>query len=164
MRAMTPIDTLIDASWIVPVEPAGQTLPNHAVAIRQGRIVDLLPTAEAVQRYQVTEHLSRPGHVVIPGLVNAHTHAAMTLLRGFADDMPLVQWLREHIWPAEQQWMSESFVHDGTRLAMAEMLAAGVTCFNDMYFFPETVARAAARFGMRACVGMIVVEFPNPWA
>lgn len=161
---MTAIDTLIDASWVIPVEPAGRSYADHAVAIRQGRIVDVLATAEAVQRYQPAERISRPGHVVMPGLVNAHTHAAMTLLRGYADDMPLVQWLREHVWPAEQRWVSESFVHDGTELAIAEMVRGGVTCFNDMYFFPETSARAAARLGMRACIGMIVVEFPTPWA
>jgi 5-methylthioadenosine/S-adenosylhomocysteine deaminase len=134
------------------------------VAVRQGRIVDLLPGADAAARYSADQVIERPSHLLIPGLVNAHTHAAMTLLRGLADDIPLMQWLQEHIWPAEQRWMSAEFVEHGTELAMAEMLLGGTTTFNDMYFFPEVVARSAARIGMRVCVGMILIKFPTVWA
>ena len=161
---MEKVDTLIKTRWVAPVAPASGVLPDHAVAIRQGRIVDLLPSAAALARYDAAEIVDRPGHLLIPGLVNAHTHAAMTLLRGLADDLTLMDWLQHHIWPAERRWMSAEFVEHGTELAMAEMLLGGTTTFNDMYFFPEVVARAAARVGMRACVGMILIKFPTVWA
>jgi 5-methylthioadenosine/S-adenosylhomocysteine deaminase len=161
---MEKVDTLIKSRWVAPVAPAGGVLEHHAVAIRQGRIVDLLPAAEALARYEAPEIIERPGHLLIPGLVNAHTHAAMTLLRGLADDLPLMDWLQGHIWPAEQRWVSAEFVEHGTELAMAEMLLGGTTTFSDMYFFPEVVARVAARAGMRACVGMILIKFPTVWA
>lgn len=158
------IDTLITARWIIPVEPDGVTLEHHALAIDRGRIADLLPTTEALVKYQPRRIERLEHHALIPGLVNAHTHAAMTLLRGVADDLPLMQWLQEHIWPLEHKWIGESFVRDGAQLAMAEMIRGGITCFNDMYFFPEVVAREAVRAGMRAAVGMIVVDFPTAWA
>lgn len=161
---MEKVDTLIKTRWVAPVAPAGGVLAHHAVAIRQGRIVDLLPSEDALERYDAAEIVDRPGHLLIPGLVNAHTHAAMTLLRGLADDLTLMDWLQNHIWPAERRWMSADFVEHGTELAMAEMLLGGTTMFNDMYFFPEVVARAAARVGMRACVGMILIKFPTVWA
>jgi 5-methylthioadenosine/S-adenosylhomocysteine deaminase len=161
---MEKVDTLIKTRWVAPVAPASGVLADHAVAIRQGRIVDLLPSEDALERYDAAEVVDRPGHLLIPGLVNAHTHAAMTLLRGLADDLTLMDWLQNHIWPAERRWMSAEFVEHGTELAMAEMLLGGTTTFNDMYFFPEVVARAAARVGMRACVGMILIKFPTVWA
>jgi 5-methylthioadenosine/S-adenosylhomocysteine deaminase len=161
---MEKVDTLIKARWVAPVVPAGQVLEHHAVALRQGRIVDLLPLDEAVERYAAAETVERPAHLLIPGLINAHTHAAMSLLRGLADDIPLMEWLQQHIWPAEQRWMSAEFVEHGAELAMAEMLLGGTTTFNDMYFFPEVVARVASRIGMRVCVGMILIKFPTVWA
>ena len=161
---MEKVDTLIKARWVAPVVPAGGAREHHAVAIRQGRIVAVLPTAEAAARFDAAEVVERPTHLLIPGLVNAHTHASMSLLRGLADDLPLMSWLQDHIWPAEQRWMSAEFVEHGTELAMAEMLLGGITTFNDMYFFPEVVARVAARIGMRACVGMILIKFPTVWA
>jgi 5-methylthioadenosine/S-adenosylhomocysteine deaminase len=159
-----PIDALIEARWIIPIEPLGLVREQAAVAVHEGRILDVLPREEAHARYAPRDLYERPTHALLPGFVNAHTHAAMTLLRGLADDLPLKAWLEEHIWPAERKWMSASFVRDGTELAIAEMLRGGTTCFNDMYFYPEVVARAAAEHGMRATVGMIVVEFPTPWA
>jgi 5-methylthioadenosine/S-adenosylhomocysteine deaminase len=161
---MQTIDTLIHARWIVPVEPDERIYTNHSLAVDEGRILAILPTEEARLRYTpVVEHeLDR--QVLMPGLVNTHTHAAMTLLRGLADDLPLNEWLNRHIWPAESRWVSEEFVHDGSHLAMAEMLRGGTTCFNDMYFFPDVTARAAANCGMRACVGLIVIDFPTVWA
>jgi 5-methylthioadenosine/S-adenosylhomocysteine deaminase len=161
---MEKIDTLIKARWVAPVLPDGRVLEHHAVAIRQGRIVDVLPARSADERYDAAEVIDRRGHLLIPGLVNAHTHASMTLMRGLADDLPLMEWLQAHIWPAEQRWMSAEFVEHGAELAIAEMLRGGTTTFNDMYFYPEVVARVAARAGMRACVGMILIKFPTVWA
>jgi len=158
------IDTLIKAGWIIPVEPHGKVLENHALAIHAGRIVDILPAALAAEQFQASQLVELPRHALIPGLVNSHTHAAMSLLRGNADDLPLMEWLEQHIWPLEQRHAGEAFVRDGTDLAIAEMLRGGVTCFNDMYFFPETTARRATLAGMRAVVGMILVDFPTAWA
>jgi 5-methylthioadenosine/S-adenosylhomocysteine deaminase len=160
----TFVDTLIDAKNIVPIVPAQTTLSDHTVAINDGRIQAIVPTAEANTLYEARTRLSLPNHVLIPGLVNAHTHAAMTLMRGLADDLPLMRWLTEHIWPAEAAHVSAKFVYDGTLLACAEMLRSGVTCFNDMYFFPEAAARAALDAKMRAVLGMIVIEFPSAYA
>jgi 5-methylthioadenosine/S-adenosylhomocysteine deaminase len=158
------IDTVIDARSIVPIVPAHTTLTDYSIAIQSGRIVALLPTNEANTAYQPSKRISLPNHVLIPGLVNAHTHAAMTLMRGLADDLPLMAWLNDHIWPAEAANVSSNFVYDGTLLACAEMLRAGVTCFNDMYFFPEAAARAVVDAQMRAVLGMIVIEFPSAYA
>ncbi len=124
----------------------------------------IAPAQEAAARFATYESLDLPGHVLIPGLVNAHTHAAMALLRGLADDLPLMRWLEEHIWPAEARHVSREFVRDGTLLACAEMLRGGVTCFNDMYFFPEAALEAALAAGLRSAQGMIVIEFPSAYA
>ena len=161
---MQTIDTLIHSRWIVPVEPDGTVYEHHSLAIRQGRILDILPTDQARNLYAAATEHELDSHLLIPGLVNAHTHAAMSLLRGLADDLPLNEWLNDHIWPAESRWVNEDFVHDGTQLAMAEMLRSGTTCFNDMYFYPDVTARVAASCGMRACVGLIVLDFPTVWA
>ena len=161
---MTAVDTLIHSRWIAPVEPAATLFEHHSVAIHEGRILDILPTEQALASYTASVEHSLDRHLLIPGLVNAHTHAAMSLLRGLADDLPLHEWLNDHIWPAESRWINEEFVHDGTQLAMAEMLRSGTTCFNDMYFFPDVCARAAASCGMRASVGLIVLDFPTVWA
>jgi 5-methylthioadenosine/S-adenosylhomocysteine deaminase len=123
-----------------------------------------LPTELAKQRYQGTVVENLQNHVVLPGLINSHTHAAMSLMRGIADDLPLMDWLQNHIWPLEHQWMSEAFVKDGTDLAIAEMLRGGTTCFNDMYFFPNIAAQQAQQAGIRATVGLIVIDFPTVWA
>ena len=164
---MTPtpvaIDLLIEARWVAPVEPA-QLLTNHAVAVHNGRIVDLLPISQARTRYKVKRRVSLDNHLLLPGLINLHTHAAMSLMRGLADDRPLMDWLQNHIWPAEAAHLSAPFVLDGTRLACAEMLRSGVTCFNDMYFFPDAAATAAAELGMRAVLGITTLEFPTPYA
>jgi len=155
---------LINARWVVPVEPAGVALECHAVAVRDGRIEAVLPMAEAAGRYADYLRVDLPGHALIPGLVNAHTHAAMALMRGVADDLPLMRWLQEHVWPIEAKHASAQFVKDGTLLACAEMLRGGVTCMNDMYFFPEAALEAALAAGMRAALGLIVIEFPSAYA
>lgn len=157
-------DLVIEARWIIPVEPANLTLEDHAVSVSDGRITALLPTAEMRRRCRATEVRQLASHVLTPGLVNLHTHAAMTLMRGLADDRSLMDWLTKHIWPAEAKHVSPQFVHDGSLLACAEMLRGGVTCFNDMYFFPEQVAAAALQAGMRAALGIIVIEFPTVYA
>ena len=161
---MEPVDTQIDARWVIPVEPAGVVLEDHSVAIRDGIIVGVQPRSEANQRFEPANRVELHDHALIPGLVNLHTHASMSLMRGMADDMPLMKWLNDHIWPAEAKHVSPQFVYDGTLLACAEMLRGGVTCFNEMYFFPEQAARAAIDAGMRASIGLIAIEFPTAYA
>lgn len=157
-------ELLIHADWVLPVDATDSTLAQHSIAVDQGRIVALLPRPEATRQIQADRVLELPGHVLIPGLINAHTHSPMTLLRGLADDLPLMIWLHEHIWPAEGRWVDPEFVADGTRLAVLEMLRGGITCFNDMYFYPEVTARVAAEAGMRVLAGMIAVDFPTRYA
>lgn len=161
---MRTIDTLISARWILPIEPAGIVLEHHSIAIDAGRIVALLPTIDAAIGFAAREQIELNQHVLMPGLVNLHTHAAMTLMRGLADDLPLMTWLKDHIWPAEAKHVAPSFVKDGTLLACAEMLRGGTTCFNDMYFFPEATAQAVDEAGLRATIGMIALEFPTAYA
>lgn len=166
---MTPsstlaIDTLIEARWIVPVDPPNKTLTDHTIAIQDGKIIAILPTSDALSRFSPRHHFVLNHHLVIPGLINAHTHAAMTLMRGIADDLPLLEWLKECIWPIERQWVGTDFVLAGTMLACAEMLKGGITCFNDMYFFPEKAVEASVQSGIRAAIGLISIEFPTAYA
>ena len=161
---MKNIDTLISARWILPIEPSGTVLEHHSIAIEAGRIVALLPTTQATEEFAPREHVELHQHVLLPGLVNLHTHVAMTLMRGLADDLPLMSWLKDHIWPGEGKHVSPTFVKDGALLGCAEMLRGGVTCFNDMYLFPDATAQAVDQAGMRATIGMIAIEFPTPYA
>ncbi|MEM7252105.1 MAG: TRZ/ATZ family hydrolase [Pseudomonadota bacterium] len=161
---MRQIDSLISAGWILPVEPTGATMHDAAIAITDGLIVALGPRDQLEQDFVAVNRHHFPHHVLIPGLVNAHTHAAMSLFRGIADDLPLMDWLQNHIWPAEGRWVNEAFVTDGTRLAGLEMLRSGTTCFSDMYFFPDRTARAATDLGIRAVVGLIAIDAPTVWA
>jgi 5-methylthioadenosine/S-adenosylhomocysteine deaminase len=156
--------TVIEPRWVIPVSPAATVLSDHAVVIEADRISAILPLADAIARYSDAARVQLPEHVLIPGLVNLHTHAAMSLMRGMADDLSLMDWLQNHIWPAESRMVSDTFVYDGTLLACAEMLRGGVTCFNDMYFFPEAAARATLHAGMRAALGIIAVEFRSAYA
>lgn len=152
---------VLRADWVVPVAPRGQVIHDGVIVINHGRIEYVGP-ANTIDTNRVTEHL--PGHVLLPGLVNAHMHLPMTLLRGVADDLPLMTWLQEHIWPLEGKFVSAEFCHDGARLGLAESLRGGVTCINDMYFHPQATAAALDEFGMRGRVGMIVLDFPTPYA
>jgi 5-methylthioadenosine/S-adenosylhomocysteine deaminase len=161
---MEHVSTIIEARWVIPVEPAGITLENHAIAVRDGAIADIAPSHDIAKRYSADRRIALGEHVLIPGLINLHTHAAMTLMRGIADDLALMDWLRNHVWPVETRMVSPAFVRDGTLLACAEMLRGGITCFSDMYFFPEAAAHAAVEAGMRAAIGMIVIEMPSPYA
>jgi 5-methylthioadenosine/S-adenosylhomocysteine deaminase len=162
--AREPCDLLIEAGWVVPVEPHGVVLEDHAVAVRDGAIVALLPTAEARARFEAREHLRRPDSVLLPGLVNAHTHNPMTLMRGLADDLPLMRWLNEHVWPVEGAIMGAEYCADGVELAVAEMLRGGTTCCNENYFFPDVIAATYKRLGFRAVVGLPLIDFPSAWA
>ena len=156
--------TLLLPRWIVPVRPHGLTLTDHAIAIEDGRIVAVLPRTEAEREYSQFDRVELADHVVIPGLVNLHTHSAMSLMRGLADDQSLMTWLNEHIWPTEAKHVSQEFVFDGTQLACADMLKSGVTTFNDMYFFPDATSRAALSMHMRAAISIITIEFPTAYA
>lgn len=157
------IDLIIEPRWLVPVEPHGAVLEGHAVAVSGGRIIEVLPASDG-GRYRPARYERLPSHALIPGLVNLHTHAAMALLRGIADDLPLMEWLKTRIWPAEAKHVSPAFVRDGTLLACAEMLRGGITCFSDMYFFPEAAAEAACAMGMRVALGLVIIEFPTAYA
>lgn len=157
------VDTVIAARWIIPVLPREAVLEHHALAIADGEIVGLLPANDAFARYPSAQRYDLATHALIPGLINLHTHAAMTLMRGLADDLPLMTWLQDHIWPVEARVVCSDFVRDGSLLACAEMLRGGVTCFNDMYFFPDATAQAALQAGMRAAIGIIAVEFPSAY-
>jgi 5-methylthioadenosine/S-adenosylhomocysteine deaminase len=158
------VDLLIDARWVIPVNPARRVLEDHSVAVRGGRIVAVLPRSRAHADYAATERVSLPRHALIPGLVNLHTHASMALMRGLADELPPAQWFRDRIWPAEAKHVSPQFVYDGSLLACAEMLRGGITCFNEMYFYPAEAARAALDMGMRAALGLIVIDVPTAYA
>ena len=166
MTQTTPqsIDLLIEARWVVPVEPHAVVLENHAVAIDGERIVALLPIDEARATYAPRERVELGEHALIPGLVNSHTHNPMTLLRGLADDLPLMVWLQQHIWPAEARVIGPEFVRDGVELAVAEMLRGGTTCANENYFFPDVIGATYRKLGFRAVVGLPVIQFPTAWA
>jgi 5-methylthioadenosine/S-adenosylhomocysteine deaminase len=161
--AKAPLDLLLFPTWIVPVEPAGVVLRDHGLGIRDGRIALLAPRTEAL-RHPATETRELPGMLLSPGLINAHGHAAMSLFRGLADDLALMTWLQEHIWPAEAKWVGEDFVRDGTELAIAEQLKGGITCFSDMYFFPQVTCEAVHKAGVRAQISVPVLDFPIPGA
>ena len=157
-------DLVLSASWVLPVAPQNTVLKEHAVAIRDTEIVAIGPTASLLEAFAEAEHRHLQDHVLMPGLVNAHGHAAMTLLRGAGEDQPLQAWLNETIWPLEGRLMNADFVSLGTDLAIAEMIAGGTTTFADMYFFPEVVAERATQAGIRAQVAFPVIEFPNAWS
>jgi len=157
-------DLIIEARWVVPIVPHDLILERHSVVISLGRIIDLLPTEQARNQYHAIKTNVLDEHVLIPGLINLHTHAAMTLMRGMADDLQLMAWLKEHIWPAEAEVISPKFVRDGTLLASAEMLAGGTTTYNDMYFYPASAAEASVQAGIRANLGLVIIEFPSSYA
>jgi len=161
---MKNVDIVIHARWIVPVVPKNQVLEHYSVVIHQDRIIDLLPQQHAKETYSASIEHDFEQHCVMPGLINNHTHAAMSLFRGLADDLPLMTWLNDHIWPAEAKFVSDSFVEAGSALAIAEMLRGGTTCFNDMYFYSEATARVVDQSGIRASLGMTIIDFPTPWA
>ena len=157
-------DTRVDAGWIVTVDDANRVLARHSLIIGQGKIIDCLPTDSADVNYARLPVIDRSQCIIMPGMVNAHTHLAMNLMRGLADDLPLMTWLSEHIWPIEARFLAADYVRDGTDLALAECLLSGVTTVNDMYFFPDAVADACHGAGIRATIGMIIIDFPSAGA
>ena len=158
------VDLIIRPTWTLQTDPAVVASAGMSVAIDDGRIVAVMADEALREAYSADVVHERPGHILMPGLINAHCHAGMSLMRGFADDIPLEQWLGEHFWPAESRWITPEFVADGTRLGVAEMLLGGTTCFADMYYFPDVVAEVAEEAGMRCAVGMIALEAPTAWA
>ncbi len=158
------VDILIKARWLIPVVPEDRVLENCAIAIKDGAIAAIVPFAEAAKQFTAKEILNLDHHILIPGLINSHGHAAMSLMRGFADDMPLQAWLEQHIWPAEGKLVDSDFVHAGVQLAMAEMIRSGTTCFTDMYFFPDVAAACAQQAGLRAQINAPILDFPTVWA
>ena len=161
---MKNIDTLLHARWVIPVDDQKRMLEFHSIAVHDGLILDIIATDKVHQHYSAATELDYSHHALMPGLINAHTHAAMSLFRGLSDDIALMDWLENHIWPAEHKWVNEEFVQTGTELAIAEMIRSGTTCFNDMYYFPDITARIASKAGMRVTVGLIVLDFPTVWA
>lgn len=161
---MKTIDTIVISRWIVPIEPANRVLENHALAVDAGKIIAIAPLEEIQAKYttKTTQHFSE--HVILPGLINAHTHSPMVLFRGLADDLALMDWLQNHIWPMEKRWLDDEFVYDGTQLAMLEMIASGTTCFNENYFFGEGITKAIDAAKMRAVMGACIIDFPTAYA
>ena len=157
------VDTLIHPGWIVPIIPEGDVLTGFSIALKDKKIVAIVPTEETASMEAIDVH-TLPEHVLMPGLINCHGHAAMSLLRGYADDHALTPWLEQHIWPAEAAHVSEDFVRDGATLAMVEMLRSGTTCFSDMYLFPEITAKIASDLGMRCQIALPVIDAPSVWA
>ena len=164
---MSQVEQIISPEWIIPVSHNGKRqlkpLVNHSVAIDKHKIVAIGPTKQLLEDFGAVEQLELPGQALIPGFVNCHTHAAMSLFKGLSDDLPLMMWLENHIWPAEKKWVDDKFCEDGVTLAIAEMLLSGTTCFNDMYFQPNMTAKVAQHLGMRATIGMLVFDFPSVW-
>lgn len=164
MSEKKTVDTVIEAGWVIPVTADKEVLKNHALVINDGTIVAITPNEQVLDQFQPANHQQLPNHALIPGFINTHCHAAMSFFRGKADDLPLMTWLNEHIWPAESQWVSAEFVHDGTQLAIAEMLRCGTTTFSDMYFFPEVAAKVALDAKIRSQISFPIMDFPTPWA
>ncbi len=162
---MKNTDTIINARWVIPVDDSNNILDNHSIVVESGKILQVLPTSEANSKYEASQRVTLSDHhALVPGFVNSHAHASMSLFRGIAEDVPLEAWLQEHIWPLEGKWADQEFVRDGAMLAFAEAIKSGTTCINDMYFFPEQVGEVAESVNMRVCLGMIVLEFPTRWA
>ena len=155
---------IISASWIFTSNAEGELLSDHSIVIKNDKIIDLIPQSKVFDDYEASDIYDLSDHILIPGLINAHTHAAMSIFKGFSDDLPLQDWLNNHIWPAEKKFVNSSFVKDGSVLALSEMLKSGITTFNDMYFFPDATAEAAKELGVRGNIGLVVLDFPTNYA
>ena len=159
-----PVDLLIEPRWVLPMAPVNTVLADHAVAVTSGKIVGLGPLGDMNERFEPRDRVVRRDHALLPGFVNAHTRAAATLLRGLPVRGPRDRWVRDTVRPVERSYISADFVREGTQLAIAEMLRAGITSFSDMYLFPEEAARVASSARMRAAIGLPVADAPNVWA
>lgn len=155
---------IISASWIFTSNSEGQLLSDYSIVIENDKIIDLVPQDKVFDEYEANDTYQLTNHILIPGLINTHTHAAMSLFKGFADDLPLQDWLNDYIWPAEKEFINSSFVKDGSILALSEMIKSGVTTFNDMYFFPDATAEAVKELGVRSNIGLVVLDFPTNYA
>jgi 5-methylthioadenosine/S-adenosylhomocysteine deaminase len=155
---------IISASWIFTSNSEGQLLSDYSIVIENDKIIDLVPQDKVFDEYEANDIYQLTDHILIPGLINTHTHAAMSLFKGFADDLPLQDWLNDYIWPAEKEFINSSFVKDGSILALSEMIKSGVTTFNDMYFFPDATAEAVKELGVRSNIGLVVLDFPTNYA
>jgi 5-methylthioadenosine/S-adenosylhomocysteine deaminase len=155
---------IISASWIFTSNSEGQLLSDYSIVIENDKIIDLVPQDKVFDEYEANDTYQLTDHILIPGLINTHTHAAMSLFKGFADDLPLQDWLNDYIWPAEKEFINSSFVKDGSILALSEMIKSGVTTFNDMYFFPDATAEAVKELGVRSNIGLVVLDFPTNYA
>lgn len=161
---MQHVDTIINARWVLPIAPHNHILDHHSIIVHQDQIIDLLPTQKVKALYTTDNHVDRSQHVVMPGLINTHCHNMMVLFRGLADDLPLMDWLNNHMWPAEGDIMNPDSIRDGMRLAIAEMIRGGTTCYNDHYFFPLESAEVTIETGIRGCIGFQIMNVPNKWA
>lgn len=161
---MQTIEQLIHAKWVITGEPNQAALPNHSLVIDKGIIKEIISTELAKERYTAKTSETFSSHAIMPGFVNTHTHIGMNLMRGIADDLSLMDWLHNHIWPEEKKWVSSEFVYDSSLLAMAEMIRGGTTCYNEMYFFPEETAKATEQAGIYGNIGITIIEFPTNWA
>lgn len=161
---MKHVDTVLNARWLIPIEPCNTVYDNHSLVIHEGKIVDILASANVAEKYSAKEMIDLSSHAILPGFVNAHTHSPMTLFRGLADDLPLMEWLNNHIWPAETKWLSDEFISDGTEIALAEMIKSGTTCFNEHFFFPEAIIKVTDAAKMRATIGATIINFPTNWS
>jgi 5-methylthioadenosine/S-adenosylhomocysteine deaminase len=157
-----PADWIFSARWVVTMDDSRRIIENGAVAVRADRIAAAGPRSEIDKRFEPRNRLDAPDTILTPGLINAHTHAPMSLFRGIADDLRLQDWLEKFIFPAEAKNVSPQFVRDGTKLACAEMLLSGTTTFVDMYYFEEEIAAAVKECGMRAVLGQTIISFPVP--
>lgn len=160
---MRAVDLCLHPQWIIPIEPSNTIHHHYSLVIQNEKILDILSTAECKAQYLPKKTINLPNHVLMPGLINSHTHLPMNLFRGLADDLPLQEWLTQYIWPAEKQFVDEDFITTGSKLAIAECLKGGVTCFNDMYFFPELIAKTAVEAGIRAGASIHIMDTPCPW-
>lgn len=159
----------IEAKWLIPINKNNpnyktKVIKDTAIVIEDQLIKDILPIEHARKKYQNLPKKQLQNHAVMPGFINSHTHAPMNLLKGYADDLPLMTWLNDHIWPIENEFFSDEFAYDGALLAICEMLKSGTTCFNDMYFYSSSIAKAAHNLGIRANIGTHVFDFPSNWA
>ncbi|WP_191600338.1 TRZ/ATZ family hydrolase [Marinomonas algicola] len=157
------VDSIVSPEWIATASSQA-LLSNYSIVIEKGVILDILPTDICSDRYQTKNHFILGNQIVTPGFINAHGHAAMTLLRGYADDLPLMTWLKEHIWPTETKWLSKDFTVTGSELAIAEMIKSGTTTFSDNYFFSEDVGVTAQNIGIRAQLCPTILTMPTKWA
>ena len=158
---MQKADYIICGDYVLTMNEGLETIRHGAVAVQGHAIIDVGKSVDLLRAYPDAKVITGENKVLLPGLINTHSHAAMVFFRGLADDLPLKEWLEKHIWPAEAKWLSPEFVYDATELACLEMLKAGITTYNDMYFFGDSTARATRSLGMRAMLGAGIIDFPT---